>query len=470
LLTCNVLQAFGLELVKIILLTLPFAVAASKGDANDIATELLASTEVIASAQHPLEGLVEPYFGDDEDKPVGFQSIIGLLQKQLASESDNGWALKIIPRPYQPIETPVPEATNGEQNGETKDDANGETEDKAEGENGDATLQIKEFVPPTKHALPTITVPSTPNPGSKPHFPETYFSLYADQSIRSVPPTDDLASCLIRDTMIDTINIFDFNRNATAKALIELDCFWAQGTFARRATPFDKLTELTEGSSTWKPEDMAVDAIFSQIVTLPAPEHKLVYYHAVITETCKIAPAAIAPSLGRAIRFLYKHIASMDMELGYRFMDWFGHHLSNFEFRWKWAEWIEDVGKGALEPCKAFIIGALDKEIRLSFATRIRKTLPEEYHDLIGEGKEKDTPDFKYNDPGPSPWTPSLQFIFSLIFVTTQQRHTAAKAKSCSSSSASASPKTTSKSSSTASAPRPRSTVSTRSSPPPTPT
>lgn len=44
----------------------------------------------------------------------------------------------------------------------------------------------------------------------------------------------------------------------------------------------------------------------------------------------------------------------------------------------------------------AFILGALDKEIRLSFAQRIKGTLPEPYIPLITEGKEKDTPDFKY--------------------------------------------------------------------------
>ena len=45
----------------------------------------------------------------------------------------------------------------------------------------------------------------------------------------------------------------------------------------------------------------------------------------------------------------------------------------------------------------AFITGALDKEIRLSFAQRIKGTLPEPYQPLITEGKEQDTPDFKYS-------------------------------------------------------------------------
>jgi nuclear cap-binding protein subunit 1 len=45
----------------------------------------------------------------------------------------------------------------------------------------------------------------------------------------------------------------------------------------------------------------------------------------------------------------------------------------------------------------SFITGALDKEIRLSFAQRIKGTLPEPYPKLITPGKEKDTPEFKYS-------------------------------------------------------------------------
>jgi nuclear cap-binding protein subunit 1 len=44
------------------------------------------------------------------------------------------------------------------------------------------------------------------------------------------------------------------------------------------------------------------------------------------------------------------------------------------------------------------MVGALEKEIRLSFAQRIRGTLPEPYQPLISAATEEDTPDFKYND------------------------------------------------------------------------
>ena len=158
---------------------------------------------------------------------------------------------------------------------------------------------------------------------------------------KTVPPPLELASTLFRDAIVDTIDTLDCNRLVVSRFLIEIDCYFSPNAFIKRAVPFDRVIETAgpEGS-TWKPEDVAVDAIFSQLYKLPGPNHKLVYYHSILTELCKLAPAAVAPSLGRAIRFMYKNLESMDTELIYRFVDWFSHHLSNFGFTWKWAEWF----------------------------------------------------------------------------------------------------------------------------------
>lgn len=383
--TASAEDTLGLELVKIILLTIPYALSSSATGLEQKVGELLEKTDIVASTPHALEALVDPYpaDGDEEKKPVTCGSLLRVLQSQLQGEAANGWNLACIPRLFKPADV-------------TMD--NGDGEDKT----------------PAKHAFPTITIPTIVNPGPKPLFPELYFSLFADQDIESVPPTSNVASSLIRDAIIDTINILDFNRNATAKFLIDLDCYWSEGTFVKRATAFDKLRDIPEGRSTWKPEDVVIDAIFSQVFTLPAPEHKLVYFHSVITESCKIAPAAIAPSLGRAIRFLFRNIDVMDMELSYRYMDWFAHHLSNFEFRWKWTEWIDELDSSNLTPKKAFIIGSLDKEIRLSFAKRIRETLPTQYAPLITEGQVKDAPDLKFLDES-TPYAAQGKEVYQLL-------------------------------------------------------
>ncbi|KAL9010655.1 MAG: hypothetical protein Q9173_004433 [Seirophora scorigena] len=356
-------DSLGLALVKIILLTIPYLMASSASGFEAHAGNLLEKTDIIASAPHALEALVDPYPGGGDDIGHEPQSIISLLQKQLVAEAAQSWELACLPRPWR-------------------------------------TLLVWDQEKPatqTKHKLPPIIVPSPVLQGVRPQLPEVYFSVYADQDVETVPPTSSIASLILRDSLVDTINTLDYNRNATAKFLIDLDCYFAPETFVKRATPFDRLKDVETGKSTWKPEDVAVDAVFSQLLQLPNAEHKLVYYHSVLTESCKIAPAAIAPCLGRAIRYLYRSVDAMDLELEYRFMDWFTHHLSNFGFTWKWTEWVDDVELPLAKPKKAFIIGALEKEIRLSFAQRIRGTLPEPYQALITEAKEKDIPDFKYN-------------------------------------------------------------------------
>lgn len=360
-------DTIGTELVKIILLTIPYMMSSTSGRGQQKAAELMDKTDVIASEPHALQVLIDPYHPESgEDSPAASASLIGLLQKQLQNEANNGWELSCLPRPWQ---LPVEEV---------------EQQDKLDNAQ--------------KHALPAIAIPETVVAGPRPLFPEVYLSVYINQDVETVPPLTNIAASLVRDGLLDTINLLDFNRNVTARYLIDVDCYFADGTFVKRATPFDRLREVDGDRSTWKPEDVAVDAVFSQLFQLPVPEHKLVYYHSVLTEACKIAPAAIAPSLGRAIRYSYQNIYRLDLELCYRFLDWFTHHLSNFGFMWKWAEWVDDVELPDIHPGKSFIIGALDKEIRLSFAQRIKGTLPEQYQSLIGPEKEQDTPDFKFND------------------------------------------------------------------------
>lgn len=354
--------------MKIILLTLPYVMSSTAQDQwHQKAADLMDKTDIIASEPHTLQVLIDPYhMQGEQESPAASSSLIGLLQKQLQVEASRGWELACLPRPW--VMPP-----------------------------SDIELQNK-LVECTKHALPSITIPTQVIAGPRPLFPEVYYSVYMDQRVESVPPVTSIAASVVRDALIDTLNILDYNRNVSARHLIDVDCYFAPRTFAARATPFDRLREIEPPKSTWKPEDVAVDAVFSQLFLLPSPEHKLVYYHSVLTEACRQAPAAIAPSLGRAIRYLYSNNPRIDLELANRFADWFAHHLSNFGFTWKWTEWVDDVYLPDLHPQKAFIQGSIDKEIRLSFAQRIRNTLPDPYKPLIGPDKDQETPSFKFNN------------------------------------------------------------------------
>lgn len=82
-------------------------------------------------------------------------SLLRVLQAQLQAEASDGWKLSCIPRLFRAADVAMDGA-----------DQNGDTEKVA-----------------SKHTFPTITVPSSVNPGPKPLFPELYFSLFADQEI-----------------------------------------------------------------------------------------------------------------------------------------------------------------------------------------------------------------------------------------------------------------------------------------------
>lgn len=343
-------DSLGLELVKVILYTIPYVMASSASGFESQAAALLEKTDIIASTPHTLEALVDPFPSDDTQEGDKV-SALGLLQKQLQDEARDGWKLLCVPRPWKDLPKEKKKVNGGEeqqqqqqpqdqdqqQDGEQKEDQEQREQPQQAGEEEEEEDLLKNA---TKHAFPTITVPNPVKNGPRAIFPEIYLSVYANQDIDTVPSTSEIASSLIRDALVDTINVMHFNRIATAKFLIDVDCFFAPNTFVKRAVPVDKLRDTAdENRSTWKPEDVVVDAVFSQLFQLPTPDHKMVYYHSVLTESCKIAPAAIAPSLGRAIRFLYRNVESLDLSLANRFLDWFAHHLSNFGFTWKWTEW-----------------------------------------------------------------------------------------------------------------------------------
>ncbi|PUU73652.1 MIF4G like-domain-containing protein [Tuber borchii] len=356
----------ALDLVWIALITVPYILASSGSD-NSLASELLKKTNSITEAKHRMQSLLSPFTGgyapyDARAQGTHNARILQLnLEAHLGSEPSRPFhGVGCLPRPFESF--------------------------------------LPELEGATKHPMPEITLPSDYPVDKSSIMPNVYFSVFADPNVETVPPPLELASTLFRDAIVDTIDTLDCNRLVVSRFLIEIDCYFSPNAFIKRAVPFDRVIETAgaEGS-TWKPEDVAVDAIFSQLYKLSGPNHKLVYYHSILTELCKLAPAAVAPSLGRAIRFMYKNLESMDTELIYRFVDWFSHHLSNFGFTWKWAEWNENLTLPDVHPKKAFILGALEKEIRLSFATRIKGTIPDPYKELISEAKEKEQPHFKYD-------------------------------------------------------------------------
>ncbi|EEY14037.1 cap binding protein [Verticillium alfalfae VaMs.102] len=282
-------DTIGTELVKIILLTIPYIMAAHPEQWQHKAAQLMGSTEIIASEPHPLQALIDPFIPEAEGAATGSASIISLLQRSYNPRLlmggnwlaclGRGRCLWRRSRPWRSSRTPR-----------------------------STTCQ-------------SLLFPKRPCWGHGPLSRSALSSVYARSGHSLLcPPAPDL-------------RFF----SGSGEALRGLD------------PTFLTLTAMPRLGS-W-------------------PDVRL--------------PLFRIQRLGRGAK---------------PFLDWFAHHLSNFGFTWKWTEWVNDVFLPDIHPSKAFIRGALDKEIRLSFAQRIKNTLPEEYQSLISPDTEKDVPDFKFSD------------------------------------------------------------------------
>ncbi|THU66014.1 hypothetical protein C4D60_Mb05t09750 [Musa balbisiana] len=120
-------------------------------------------------------------------------------------------------------------------------------------------------------------------------------------------------------------------------------------------------------------EYLMAETIFSQIMFLPQPPFKPIYYALVIIDLCKALPGAFPAVVAGAVRSLFNRIGDLDMECRTRLILWFSHHLSNFQYFWPWEEWahVKDLPRWA--PQRVFVQEVLEREVRLSYWDKIKQ-------------------------------------------------------------------------------------------------
>jgi nuclear cap-binding protein subunit 1 len=126
---------------------------------------------------------------------------------------------------------------------------------------------------------------------------------------------------------------------------------------------------------TFRYEYLMAETLFSQILLLPQPPFKTLYYTLVIMDLCKALPGAFPAVVAGAVRALFEKISDLDMESRTRLILWFSHHLSNFQFIWPWEEWafVLDLPKWA--PKRVFVQEILQREVRLSYWDKIKQSI-----------------------------------------------------------------------------------------------
>ncbi|CAI5757410.1 unnamed protein product [Candida verbasci] len=249
-----------------------------------------------------------------------------------------------------------------------------------------------------KHNLPQLKLPSFEEINQyKPpensidslwlNYPRLLFQVYNHNTeFETVPEISSYLGLFFKDISFDILTNLSFNKNEAALQLSILDIFFDKALFSPPGTSIDQLKLIHEDNekgendpnlSTWKIEDVAVESILTMIFQLPKNLHVEIYYYTVLIQCCKESPESIAPVFGRAIRFFYNNLETLDYELKLKFLDWMTTQISNFEFSWKWDEWVNDSEKYAnlkFHPKKNFIKNLIAKEIRLSNKKKIKES------------------------------------------------------------------------------------------------
>ncbi|XP_058083390.1 nuclear cap-binding protein subunit 1 [Magnolia sinica] len=122
-------------------------------------------------------------------------------------------------------------------------------------------------------------------------------------------------------------------------------------------------------------EYLMAETIFSQLLLLPQPPFRPIYYTLVIIDLCKALPGAFPAVVAGAVRALFEKIADLDMECRTRLILWFSHHLANFQFIWPWEEWAHVLDLPRWAPQRVFVQEVLEREVRLSYWDKVKQSI-----------------------------------------------------------------------------------------------
>lgn len=82
--------------------------------------------------------------------------------------------------------------------------------------------------------------------------------------------------------------------------------------------------------------NFVAEALFGQMLALPAPRLCHAAYCTLLVDLCKIPSFQFARALSSCVRELFAATPFLDPELRARLVSWLSYHLSSFGLQWPW--------------------------------------------------------------------------------------------------------------------------------------
>jgi nuclear cap-binding protein subunit 1 len=200
-----------------------------------------------------------------------------------------------------------------------------------------------------------------------------------------LPPSYSIDRFLLEDLISSICLTYCKNRRDTVLALIH---------------HIDRLLQLSAPHVT-------VEVLMGHILQLPSAPNIPIFYGSVLSGLCKQKPTVFPVILNKAVNRLFMRLTSMHPVSINRFALWFGQHLSNWKYEWKWEDWSMALQLPQDSPKVRFIREVLAKCLRLSYYEHVMEVIPRSFHPFL---PPQPATNFKY---GKKPEAPSSEMTLS---------------------------------------------------------
>mmetsp|Transcript_2170 Transcript_2170/g.5691 ORF Transcript_2170/g.5691 Transcript_2170/m.5691 type:complete len:724 (-) Transcript_2170:299-2470(-) len=210
-------------------------------------------------------------------------------------------------------------------------------------------------------------------------------------TLQQVPIT---ARWIVRDHVSDILLYFAGSRDYFPAEERKLP-----GVGALKGNVLEGAKQILNLPSVPKFEGIVVETIIGEMMRLPAPPHKSVFYASMLVELCKLQ-STVAPPIGAAVGYLFDAIGRLQAECLDRLEDWLSFHLSNLEFKWLWGDWAMVSSYPDHHPQKRFVSRLLDRVLRLTYFERVEVVLrKEDAAPLVSLLRRDQSAVYPYEDP-----------------------------------------------------------------------